>query len=112
MNRPLHEFLDESGRAHLARLLAASAADELHARIREFMAGHVELAPEAEAAFLALPARERERLLSELAWRVTCHLDGSVTRVLGAHVLALGYGFSAAVSEQSGRDVFVLVEDR
>jgi hypothetical protein len=62
--------------------------------------------PAAVEAFKRLPRRDRERLLSELIWRVTCHLDGSITRVLGVESYPLGKQFCAIQSEQEGRGIF------
>ncbi len=117
MNPPLlWSVLGEADRAHLGRLLdgsipAGAAAQEMRDRVRSFLGSQVQIAVEATAALARMAPRERERMLSELLWRVTCHLDGSVTRVFGVHTYILGYGFASVVSEQAGRDVFCLIED-
>lgn len=113
----LWSVLGESDRAHLGRLLdgsipAGPRAQEMRERVRSFLGSQVQIVEEARAALAGMEARERERMLSELLWRVTCHLDGSVTRVLGVHTYLLGYGFASVVSEQEGGDVFCLIEDR
>ena len=59
-------------------------------------------------AWKDLSQPERERLISELIWRVTCHLDGSITRVLGVNSYPLGKTFVAVQTEQEGRDIFCL----
>jgi hypothetical protein len=104
----LDAVLGPSEREHLRRILDAAGASAIHDRVREVLGRDVVFADAAVAAWEAVGQRERERALSELVWRVTCHLDGSVTRVLGVNTYDLGYGFSAVQTEEDGRDVFCI----
>jgi hypothetical protein len=104
----LDAVLGPAEREHLHRILVSAGSSPIHDRVREVLRRDVRFSEEAVAAWRAVGQRERERALSELVWRVTCHLDGSVTRVLGVNTYELGYGFAAVQTEEDGRDVFCI----
>ena len=109
----LRDALSAQDRDHVRRILNSSiSADkpglQAVSKVNEFLRDDTYISDDAVQAFKEMAQAERERLISELIWRVTCHLDGSITRVLGVRAYPLGRKFSAVQSEQDGRDVFCL----
>lgn len=101
---PLERALDDSDRRHASALLSAREA----APAARFLRDRVFIDEAAAEALRALARDERERLISELVWRITCHLDGSVTAVVSPGRYELGAGFAAACVEEGGREAFRL----
>ena len=108
---PFGGVLNEADRRHLESILEGPPGPDAgtRAKARRFLAESTFVDEASAGAFRALPQGEREQLISDLAWRVTCHVEGSITRVMGVNAFDLGSGFSAVHSEQAGRDVFCLV---
>jgi hypothetical protein len=109
----LREVLSTQDQDHVRRILNSSISMDrpgLRAlsRVNEFMRDDTYISEEAVEPFKGLSQAERERMISELIWRVTCHLDGSITRVLGLHAYPLGRKFSALQTEHDDRDIFCL----
>ena len=107
------DALSAKDREHLRRILDSGASRPDPGRraisnVQEFLREDTYIDDGALPAFKDLGQPERERLISELIWRVTCHLDGSITRVLGVNDYPLGKRFSAVQSEREGRDIFCL----
>ena len=97
----LRDLLTREDRAHLARILAPSAGKN-GPKVERFLADDTFLAEEALEPFKALSQHDRERLLSDLLWRIACHVDGSITKVMGVNVYSLGAEFSAVVAYLEG----------
>jgi hypothetical protein len=111
--RKLVTVLSESDREHLKKILNSSisvtpAGVETTAKVHRFLQSSTYIETGSSVRFKELPADERERLLSELLWRLTCYLDGSETAVLGAVTYELGGGFVANQVEQEGKTFFCL----
>jgi hypothetical protein len=111
---PLKEVLGAPDRDHLRRILNASmsgsrAQATFYSKVGEFLRDDTYVDEGAVDALRNLPQEERERVLSELVWRVTCHLDGSITTVQGVNTFPLGKVFSAVQSIEAGRDLFCVV---
>ena len=109
----LRDVLSPEDRDHVRRILNSSITVDkpgLHAvsKVNEFLRDDTYISDDAVQPFKELPQAERERMISELIWRVTCHLDGSITRVQGVHAYPLGKKFSALQTEQDERDIFCL----
>jgi len=107
------DALSAKDREHLRKILNASLSTtksglRAMSSVGEFLRDDTYIDDGALQAWKELAQPERERLISELIWRVTCHLDGSITRVLGVNTYPLGRKFSAVQSEQEGRDIFCL----
>lgn len=107
------DALSLKDRDHLRKILNASVSTtkpgmKALSSVGEFLRDATYIDDGAMQAFKELTQGERERLISELIWRVTCHLDGSITRVFGVNSYPLGKKFSAVQSEQGGRDIFCL----
>ena len=103
---PIGQVLDEGDRRHVRAILGDPGEKSKAAR---FLRESTFLDDGAAASFRALPGAERERLISDLIWRITCHVDGSITSVAGVDSFDLGGGFRAVLSEREGREVFCLV---
>lgn len=102
---PLAQVLNEEDLRHVRSILDGGA--ELKAT--RFFRENTFVDEGSAAGFRALSQAERERLISDLVWRITCHLDGSVTRVAGVNAFDVGSGFCAVLSERGGREIFCLV---
>lgn len=112
--KKLITVLSPSDKEHLRKILNSSisvtpAGLETVAKVHRFLKAHTYIDLPSAPAFQKLPCDERERLLSELLWRLTCYLDGSETAVLGACTYDLGGGFVANQIEQEGTTFFCLV---
>jgi hypothetical protein len=105
---PFRRVLAEGDVRHLRAILGATPDPGLHGKVERFLRERTFLAEEAKQAFRGLSPAVRETVISELVWRVTCHLDGSVTRVKGVDAFDLGGGFCAVLSEREGREIFCL----
>ena len=63
------------------------------------------ISDKALAPFLGLAQAERERLLSDVVWQVTCHVEGSITKSPGKKA-PLDHGFHLVEATQDGKTVF------
>src|SRR5262245_43397271 len=63
------------------------------------------ISDKALAPFQALSQAERERLLSDVVWQVTCHVEGSITKAPGKK-MNLDHGFHLVEATQDGKTVF------
>lgn len=107
------DALSAKDRDHLRRILNASLSTtrtglKAMSAAGEFLRDATYIDDASLQAWKELAQPERERLISELVWRVTCHVDGSITRVLGVTSYPLGKKFVAVQSEQEGRDILCL----
>lgn len=105
---PFLPLLSEPDRRHLQAILGGAPDAGLRGKADRFLRERTYVAEESAEAFRGLAPAARERAISELVWRVTCHLDGSVTRVKGVDAFDLGGGFFAVLSDREGREVFCL----
>lgn len=106
---PFLGVLGERDRLHLRSILEGSGETRLRDKVGRFLREDTFMAEEAVEAFARLPQGEREKVISELVWRLTCHLDGSVTRVQGVNTFDLGGAVRGVLSEREGREIFCLV---
>ena len=106
MTTALPDALSPGDRDHLRMILnsslTAAAQAETISRVGAFLREQTVFADGAAERFRAQPAAERERMLSELIWRLTCHLDGSQTATMGMNRHALTADFSAVIAEGAG----------
>lgn len=96
----LEIVLAAGDREHLKRILNSSLSMtptglETAAKVARFLKSRTLIDEKSGPAFQKMASVERERLLSELVWRVTCFVDGSSTAVLGVTTYELGGGFVA-----------------
>ncbi|MBI3857032.1 MAG: hypothetical protein HY293_15205 [Planctomycetes bacterium] len=94
---------------HLRRILGEQEdptfnGTKRHSRVNRLTMEDTYLADEAIPPFQALPQGDRERLISDVVWRVTCYVEGSLTK--SASGLALEGGFRLRSALHDGRPVF------
>lgn len=104
MNTPLRETLGPGDQEHLRSIFDRGAT-----AVEAFLRDRTFLEEPAAAAFRGLGAAERERLLSELVWRLACFLEGSQTATAGTNCYELSSLFSAVVTEEVGGALCTLV---
>jgi hypothetical protein len=110
---PFRDVLNARDLDHIHLILNSSISVDQQglktlSKVNEFLRDSTFVADEAVEKFQGQPQGDRERLISELIWRITCHLDRSITRVLGVHAYPLGREFVAVQSEKDDRDIFCL----
>ena len=109
---PLKQGLSQEDRAHVGKILRSSVTStrqgERLSEVGVFLRDRTFLEESSVEAFKRLDPVDREKLLSELIWRVTCLLDGSMTEVLGHRWYPIGPRFRACRSEWAGKDVLCL----
>ena len=111
---PFGQVLSEADRRHIRMILDSSVVTDApgvkaRSKVPAFLREHTYMDEGSAQAFQAMEPVEREQLLSDLIWRVTCYLDGSITRVGLVNKYDLGGEFCAVQSEQDGREIFCLV---
>jgi hypothetical protein len=106
------DVLSAEDREHVKRILNADVAAEGEGgprKVDAFLRTNTYVDDGSVEAFKALSQRDRERVISDLIWRATCLVDGSVTNVQGATSFKLGRGFVAVQSDEDDRDVLCVV---
>jgi len=78
-------------------------------RVNQISTDDTYLADQALEAFKALSQDDRERLISDVVWRVTCYVEGSITKSPGKG-LPLECGFRLTKLIQDGRQIFCVVK--
>jgi len=68
------------------------------------------IADQATGPFEDLSQSDRERLLSDVVWQLTCFVEGSITKARGLKGIPLECGFKLVRLEQEGRPVFCVVK--
>ena len=115
----MHRFrdaLNAQDRVHLQKVLGACEDPTLsetkrRSRVNDITTGDTYLAVQALEPFQALSQEDRERLISDVVWRVTCHVEGSITRS-GRNGLSLECGFRMMKVVQDGRPIFCVVKKK
>jgi hypothetical protein len=111
--RRLRDVLNPQDFEHLSRILGAKEAErdpdetQRRSRVKQISTDETYISQQSIEAFKALSQDDRERLLSEIVWRLTCHVEGSITRSPGKGV-PLESGFRMRLAVQDGRVMFVL----
>lgn len=111
----MHRFRDalsEQDLVHLRRILGEqedptfSETKRRH-RVNQLTMDDTYLDDAALAPLQALPQADRERLISDVVWQLTCHVEGSVTRAkTKGHKLEGGFRLLLMVKE--GRPIFLV----
>ena len=112
----MHRFRDpltEKDLAHLHRILGEQqdptfSETKRRLRVNQITMDDCFMADQAVAPFRALSQDDRERLISDIVWHVTCHVEGSTTRASGKGK-KLEFGFRMVLIIQDGRPVFCVV---
>lgn len=108
----LRDVLSPQDLAHLRQILGGKEErnpDETvrRSRVKEISTDNTYLSGTSVEAFLALGQEDREKLLSEIVWRLTCHVEGSITSAPGKGVSLEG-GFRIRLANQDGKEIFVV----
>ena len=113
--QPLHDVLNPSDLAHW-RTILGEKEDPTHSgtkrrfRVNQIASADTHIATQALEPFRALHQEERERLLSDIVWQVTCYVEGSITKAKGLKGIPLEYGFKLVRLDQDGRTTFCVVK--
>ena len=110
--RRLRDVLIPQDLVHLRQILGGKEEPNPDETMRRSKVKHIAtdltyVSRESVQLFQALTQDERERLLSEIVWRLTCHVEGSITSAPGKGV-ALEGGFRIRLAIQDGREIFVV----
>lgn len=109
--RHLREVLNPLDLAHF-RLILGEREDPTHSgtrrrfRVSQISSDDTYVAEQAVAAFQALSQDERERLLSDVVWQVTCFVEGSITKGKSAKGVPLEHGFTLVKVRKDERAIF------
>jgi hypothetical protein len=108
----LRDALNPQDLAHFRQILGGTQdpnPDETmrRSRVKQMSTDHTYLSRESVAQFQGLGQEDRERLLSDIVWRLTCHVEGSITKSPGRGV-PLECGFRIRLADQDGREIFVV----
>src|SRR6185436_822786 len=96
----MHRFrdaLNEQDLVHLRRVLGEQEDPTFSETKRRFRVNQMSMDDTyvddgALAPLQALPQADRERLISDVVWELTCHVEGSVTRArTKGHKLEAGF---------------------
>jgi hypothetical protein len=106
----LRDVLNEQDLVHFRRIVGAREDPTFNetkrrSRVNQISTDDTYLADQALEPFKALSQDDRERLISDVVWRVTCYVEGSITRSPGKG-LSLECGFRLTKILQDGRPMF------
>jgi len=110
--RRLRDVLNPQDVAHLRQILGGNEKknpDETmrRSRVKEISTDNTYISGTSVAELQALSQEDREKLLSEIVWRLTCHVEGSITSAPGKGVSLEG-GFRIRLAVQEGKEIFVV----
>jgi hypothetical protein len=113
----LHDVLSAADLRHLHLILGhredASETDlgtKRRVRVNQITIDDTYISDQAREPFRALSQDERERLLSDLVWQLTCFVEGSSTRSGKSRSIDLESGFKMRRFVQAGRPSFCVVK--
>jgi hypothetical protein len=109
--RRFRDVLEGTDLVHLHKILGmaeeSSTETRRRSRVSQIALDATFISTKALAPFLALAQEDRERLLSDVVWQVTCYVEGSITKSPGKKV-KLDHGFHLVEATQAGKIVFCL----
>jgi hypothetical protein len=108
--RRIVEAIQGTDLAHFKLILGMAGAVNPNETRRRTTVGRLAMestfiSDKALQPFLALSREDRERILSDVVWQVTCHVEGSITKSPGKKV-TLDHGFHLVEATQDGKTVF------
>ena len=68
------------------------------------------IADQAQAPFRALSQDDRERLLSDVVWQLTCIVEGSITKGKSGRGIPLENGFQLVKVRENDRPVYCVAK--
>ena len=113
----MHRFrdsLNEQDLVHLRRVLGERedptfSETKRRMRVNEISMADLFIDDRALAALRALEQGDRERMISDVVWRLTCHVEGSTTRAKpNGHKLEGGFRMMLLVKD--GRPIFSITK--
>jgi len=113
----MHRFrdlLNEQDLVHLRRVLGEQqdptfSETKRRMRVNEMSTDDLYVDDRALAPLRALSQEDRERLISEVVWRLTCQVEGSTTRAKpNGH--KLDGGFRMMLMVKQGRAIFTITK--
>jgi hypothetical protein len=111
----LRDVLGPADLAHLRTILGEredptfSETRRRH-RVNQIAMDDTYIADQARGPLETLPQDERERLLSDVVWQLTCFVEGSITKGTGTQGILLDYGFKLMRLVQEGKPTFCVVK--
>jgi hypothetical protein len=110
--RRLRDVLNLRDLEHLRQILGGKeevSPDETmrRSKVKQISVDSTYVSGQSVEPLRAMSQEERERLLSEIVWRVTCHVEGSITSAPGKGVSLEG-GFHMRLAQQDGKEIFVV----
>jgi len=111
----LYDVLNKPDLVHWRTILGlaedpAQSETKRRIRVNQIASTHTAIADQALKPFRALSQNERERLLSDIVWQVTCFVEGSITKAKGKKGIPLEYGFKLVRLEEGDRTTFCVVK--
>jgi hypothetical protein len=112
----LRDVLSPGDLEHWRKILGEEATSIPHSatqrriRVSRIVSGDTYLADQAVAAFRALSQGDRERLLSDIVWQVTCYVEGSITQGGAGKKIRLECGFKLVKLQENDRAIFCVTK--
>ena len=111
----LQDVLTPLDLRHLRAILGqgedpTSRETKRRSRVNQIATDDTYVADQAWRPLQALGQDERERLLSDVVWQVTCFVEGSITKGAGEKGIPLEYGFKLVRLVQGGKPTFCVVK--
>jgi hypothetical protein len=113
--RRLQDVLNPADLSHLRTILGeredpTHSATKRRFRVNQITTDDTYIADQARGPLEALLQDERERLLSDVVWQLTCFVEGSITKGAGDQGIPLEYGFKLVKLQQDGKPTFCVVK--
>jgi hypothetical protein len=113
--RHLREVLNPLDLSHF-RVILGEHEDPTHSatkrrfRVNQIASDETYIAEQAVTAFQALQQDERERLMSDLVWQVTCFVEGSIPKGKSSKGVPLEHGFTLVKLRKDARAIFCVTK--
>jgi hypothetical protein len=112
----LRDVLSPEDLAHFRKILGEEDSAKPHSatqrriRVSRIVSDDTYLAEQALPAFRALSQADRERLLSDVVWQVTCYVEGSITQGGAGKKVRLECGFKLVKLQENDRAIFCVAK--
>ena len=114
--RLLRDVLSPEDLAHWRKILGEEDSSKPHSatqrriQVSRVVNDDTYLADQAVAGFQALSQVDRERLLSEVVWQLTCYVEGSITQGGAGKKVRLECGFRLVKLQENARVIFCVAK--
>jgi len=112
----LRDVLGPGDLVHWRKILGEEETSKPHSatqrriRVSRIVSDDTYLAEQALPAFRALTQADRERLLSDIVWQVTCYVECSITRGSAGKKIPLECGFKLVKLQENERAIFCVAK--